>query len=332
MTVLGLDIGGANLKAATSDGAARTVPFALWKQPEQLADRLRHLCRDFAGHDRLAVTMTGELCDCFPTKADGVRHNLRAVEHAAAGRPVAVWTTRNGFADWTSASDPPDGAGASNWLALAEWVARADWESARALLIDTGSTTTDVLWLEDGHARAKGFTDRLRLGTGELIYTGTRRTPVCAVLGPEVVAELFATMLDVYVILGLLPEDPHDLDTADGRPVTVAACRARLARMLCADADKIPADEINGLARRALDAQVRHVQRAIDQVLDGRVPARIVLSGSGEILGRTMLAQHPLLARVPCVSLAERIGPELSEAACAYAIARLATIEWPVKR
>ena len=32
--------------------------------------------------DRLAVTMTGELCDCFRTKAEGVLHILAAVDAA----------------------------------------------------------------------------------------------------------------------------------------------------------------------------------------------------------------------------------------------------------
>ena len=39
-TVLGLDIGGANLKAATADRHAITVPFPLWKQPDKLGDSL----------------------------------------------------------------------------------------------------------------------------------------------------------------------------------------------------------------------------------------------------------------------------------------------------
>jgi len=34
--------------------------------------------------------------------------------------------------------------------------------------------------------------------TGELVYTGIRRTPICAVLNRDVAAELFATMLDAY--------------------------------------------------------------------------------------------------------------------------------------
>ena len=41
--VLGLDIGGANLKMAHSDGMATAVPFELWKYPEKLAAVLTEL-------------------------------------------------------------------------------------------------------------------------------------------------------------------------------------------------------------------------------------------------------------------------------------------------
>ena len=43
MIVLGLDIGGANLKAADSDGRAVTRPFAVWKQPERLREAINGL-------------------------------------------------------------------------------------------------------------------------------------------------------------------------------------------------------------------------------------------------------------------------------------------------
>ena len=33
---IGLDIGGANIKAAHGSGSARTVPFEVWKRPEEL--------------------------------------------------------------------------------------------------------------------------------------------------------------------------------------------------------------------------------------------------------------------------------------------------------
>ena len=47
--------------------------------------------------EALAVTMTGELADCFTTKAEGVTESFEAVV-AAAGRPVAVYLTDGTFA------------------------------------------------------------------------------------------------------------------------------------------------------------------------------------------------------------------------------------------
>ena len=40
MTILGLDIGGANLKAATAEPRAVSVPFALWNKTAFLAERV----------------------------------------------------------------------------------------------------------------------------------------------------------------------------------------------------------------------------------------------------------------------------------------------------
>src|SRR6187200_1099062 len=91
MAWLALDIGGANLKAADGRGWALSVPFALWRQPEKLADALAALVAAAPPFDRVAVTMTGELCDCFRTKADGVRHILAAMAEVASGRECWVY-------------------------------------------------------------------------------------------------------------------------------------------------------------------------------------------------------------------------------------------------
>src|SRR5262245_19652106 len=96
-SVLGLDIGGANLKAAHSDGFAKQKPFALWKQPDRLPEELQSIIALAPKFDHLAVTMTGELCDCYATKREGVKEILNAVEAAAAGRLIRVWTTEGAF-------------------------------------------------------------------------------------------------------------------------------------------------------------------------------------------------------------------------------------------
>src|SRR5438094_9015247 len=104
---LGLDSGGANLKAAATDGPARSWPFALWKRPHDLAAELRALAGDFPPSPRVAVTMTGELCDCFATKRDGVRHILEAVAAAFAPPTVRVYRTDGRFVRLAAAHADP---------------------------------------------------------------------------------------------------------------------------------------------------------------------------------------------------------------------------------
>lgn len=322
--LLGLDIGGANLKAADGDGRAATLPFPLWKHPDRLADALRTLLGRFPPADALAVTMTGELCDCFPEKRQGVAHLLGAAEQVAAGRPAYVWTNDGRFADLAAARQIPLKAAAANWLAVATFAGR--WApSGPALLIDIGSTTADVIPLLDGRPVPRGRTDPQRLHSGELVYTGVRRTPLCALLTGSA-AEWFATTLDAYLLLGDIPEDPDDRDTADGRPATVAAAEARLARMLCADLETSTPRERRAVAERASRRQEAMLRRAVGRVA-GRLPGpprAFVLSGSGEFLARRAI---PGDGRARVVSLAQELGPALSAAACAYSVAVLAK-EW----
>ena len=118
--MLGLDIGGANLKAATAAGRAISMPFALWKNPDGLADALGRLVAEFPGERELAVTMTGELCDCYSSKAEGVLAILSAVAEVSSERGLdgpRVWTKRGRFIALGVAIGDPRPAAAANWLA-----------------------------------------------------------------------------------------------------------------------------------------------------------------------------------------------------------------------
>jgi probable H4MPT-linked C1 transfer pathway protein len=324
-SVLGLDIGGANLKAAHTDGCARLQPFELWRHPAGLPAALRALIDAMPPADTLAVTMTGELCDCFETKRQGVRAILDAVATVAGSRRVRVWRSDARLVSVSEAQAAPLAAAAANWLALATFVGRYAPTGA-ALLIDIGSTTTDVIPLLNGRPVPRGRTDPERLRCHELVYTGVRRTPVCALLGASGAAELFATTLDVYLALGSLPEDPADRGTADGRPATREAAGARLARMLCADKESCTSDDIVNVAVRAHRAQMSAIEAAIGDVVrrQPEPPHTLCLAGAGEFLIRGVQPNVRELLGARIVSLMEQLGPASSEAACAHALAVLA--------
>jgi len=336
--IVGLDIGGANLKASHSDGACRSRPFPLWKSPEALAGTLASLLGDWLPCSGLAVTMTGELADCFETKAEGVDRILSAVEQAAKGIPIAVWQTAGEFVDCGTAREFWQLTAAANWHVLATFVGRIA-PRGTSLLIDIGSTTTDIIPLQHGLPNPIGRTDSERLMSAELVYSGIRRTPVCAVAYSvplerqvdgngysQLAAEFFAATQDVYLLLGDVVEDEDDTDTSNGRPATIVGAHDRLARQLCCDQSELSLDEARSVADFLANVQRQRISGAIDRVLASLSSPcdSVVVSGEGSFLANQILDNHSKLKAVSRHSLATMFSAETASAACAFAIARLA--------
>lgn len=343
MNTLGLDIGGANIKAASSGGRSLSRPFAIWKHPEQLESHIASICREFPEASQLAVVMTAELADCFTTKAEGVRFILDQVEASSPRLPYSVWTTEGRFVSGEDARQQPMLVAAANWHALATWVGSALIREADlppsapesfSILIDIGTTTTDIIPLVNGRPASIGNTDLTRLQSGELCYSGIKRTPLCAIAHSvpfrdgycALAAEFFATTLDVHLLLGTIPEDEADLETANGRPATRSAAHDRLARMLCADRQEVAIEDAVQIARFLADVQRQRLAGALDRVVH-RMPGEcqsVVVSGSGAFLARQLADGHRRTSMARKISLDDILSPGIAEAACAYAAAQLA--------
>jgi probable H4MPT-linked C1 transfer pathway protein len=280
----------------------------------------------------IAFTMTGELCDAFRNKAEGVRYIVAAVVEAAPSRTVRAYEVDGQLVPADAVIRSPQLAAASNWHALARFTGRVA-AAGPALLIDIGSTTTDIISLVDGQPRPRGFNDTDRLLAGELVYSGVGRTPICAVTDRlpwreaeyPVAAELFATTADAYVVLGDLPEQPQCTSTADGRPLTREFCRERLARMICADTVTFSAQDAERAAAAVRHSQLARLSAATCQVVSnmGAAPATVVLSGDGEFLGKELVAE--LLQNAKTVSMARQVGAVASKCGPAHALAVLAS-------
>ena len=94
--------------------------------------------------EKVAVTMTGELADCFATKREGVAAIVAAAQQAAGGREVLIYLTDGTFVPPDEAVARAQEAAASNWHALASFAAELV-EGEAGLLFDVGSTTCDVV-------------------------------------------------------------------------------------------------------------------------------------------------------------------------------------------
>lgn len=272
--------------------------------------------------------MSAELCDCFTTKREGVVFVLDAVSRAAKGRPVSVWTVPDGLLPVEEARRKPLACAAANWHALASYVALQLVEG-KSLLIDMGSTTTDLIPLEHGRPAAEEHGDTSRLRAGTLVYLGATRTPLMA-LGPQIVwrgseygvmNELFATTGDMHVLIRALPEDPDWADTPDGRPLTEQACATRVVRMIGGDLDTMCIEDAKGLAGVFSEMFEQRIKDALRRVIRGHEPTRVVLSGSGAL--QLQRAVEAALPGVPRVMLSDLIGELNSAAGCAYALTQL---------
>jgi probable H4MPT-linked C1 transfer pathway protein len=300
--VIGLDVGGANTKAVWRNGGERRAvsrPFEVWRDREALAAVLREVVAGVAPEpvEAVALTTTAELSDAFRSKREGVEFVLDAAEAASGGSPLLAFTAAGEVLPLAEARARAPEVAAANWMASALAVARLHTD---AMMIDVGSTTADIVPIAGGRVVAAGRTDLDRLQAGELVYTGALRTNLAAIAprvpvrggSCPVASELFAISADVHLILGHLGPAEYTCSTPDGRPATVEFARERVARLVCADAEQLGAEEIDAIAAFLHEEQVRQIEAAVRLVsrrCGGEAP--VVPLGAGAFLAREA-AEH----------------------------------------
>ncbi|MBV9002721.1 MAG: hypothetical protein JO304_26940 [Solirubrobacterales bacterium] len=243
-------------------------------------------------HAPVALTTTAELVDVFASKRDGVLHVLDAASKALPGRRLRVLTTEGELIGVEEARAAPLRCAAANWMATASLVACS---LPDAIVVDCGSTTTDVVPIQGGEVIPLGRTDLERLRHGELVYTGALRTNVAAVLSHvpiggrpcPVSSELFAISADAHLLRGSVSPEQCTCTFPDGRGASPAEVRSRLARVVCADPGQLADGDLEAIAAAVEDAQVASIAAALARVAR-RVPsgARVLAIGAGAFLAR----------------------------------------------
>lgn len=342
--ILGWDIGGAHLKMARIDpgGAVlETCQFAtpLWLGLHSLADALAGLRERFARNAlRHAVTMTGELSDIFPTRAEGVGSLLEIFGRHFAPESTLVYTWKEGLVPFAHACERRLEVASANWHATARFVAAA---AGDGVLVDVGSTTTDIIPFASHRPCNRGGTDQERLRDGELVYAGVVRTPVMAIVQrapfaghwQNVAAEYFAGSADIYRVTGELDEADDLMPAADQGGKTVADSIRRLARMLGTDPDPREGQAAwLEFAHYLAGCQLDRVDESFARVAADHPAGNaitVVGAGCGRFIARKLAARHGYRyldfdALLPPVAVAAR---HTATAATAVAVAQLARIE-----
>lgn len=329
--ILGIDIGGANTKVASSDGTIVELHYIpLWKDTT-LSDCLADISDRFEPTSVRVVT-TGELADCFTSKREGVQKIMDIVD-SSFKCPVEYLGS-----DCQLSQKPEDilTLAAANWSASAMFVGQ---NHSDCVFVDVGSTTSDVIPIVGGRPIAN-TSDYMRLQNNELIYAGTLRTNLAAlahtvqivqtssnsITGGQVnsqacstSSELFATSGDAYLLLGDITAEQYTCETADGAGKSLEDVKRRIARFVCADLEEINDVQLIQIAKQIKEVQIDGLANAIETVCKRVGVGTVVGTGLGEFL----IAEAAKRAGIEFVSISSIYGKTISMVFPAYAVANI---------
>jgi len=335
MNYIGWDVGGAHLKVARLNGhgridAAIQIAAPIWQGYERLEAALTEACSSLDSADALPlVTMTAELADLFADRRHGTARIIDTFSDRFAQR-LLIYAGRAGLVEANQADRYFDDIASANWHAAARYIAG---QLGNGLLVDTGSTTTDITRFAYGQIIDLGYSDQQRLQSDTLIYTGVVRTPVMAITDSapfagkwqSLAAEHFATCADIYRLTGELDEEDDLIIAADARGKTIDGSIDRLARMLGrdrgADTDKGP---WLALARYLSEQQLQTILNGFFRVCSygpELTDAAIVGAGCGRFLIRKLAQRAHLPYRDFSEFVEAESGLQKSVCRCAPAVA-----------
>jgi (4-(4-[2-(gamma-L-glutamylamino)ethyl]phenoxymethyl)furan-2-yl)methanamine synthase len=303
--IIGWDIGGAHLKAVVLDANGVLLnciqlPCALWRGLTELELGIKAVFSQIGlqAHDALhAVTMTGELVDLFPNRYTGVCEIAKHVV-GLLGQDTFFYAADNGFVQLDEVAKNASKIASTNWHASASLLAKY---VSNALLIDIGSTTSDIIPIAHGKIAMQELSDGSRMQQDTLVYTGVVRTPIMALAqkltlndGAEeieinVAAEFFATMADVYRLTDELPLAKDMAETADGQGKSQQESARRLARMVGFDWEDRPIETWVKLAFSCRALQLKQLKAAILKHLKPNTP--VIGAGAGSFLVKVLAAE-----------------------------------------
>ncbi len=305
--MIGIDVGGANLKIVDGDGV-HIHYCPLWER-SPVTDILKRYVS--SPGEPAAVVMSGELADCFENKMEGISFIVHAVRKAFPS--ARFYGTDGRFHDRAV----PELA-AANWLASSDYLRK---EYPDAVLLDVGSTTADIIPLNNFET-LKGLTDLRRLQRGYLLYTGMLRGNIATLVrsvsldsvDTPVSSEYFAAGADAHIVLGHITSADYSIDAPDKKEKTRIAALSRLARVVCADLDEIGENGAYRIAVQFWDAQRNLIRDQVSTVMEASCSSSLLTAG----IGASLFARE-----LGGTDLSSKLG-EAADALPAYAVREVA--------
>ena len=305
-TYIGWDIGGAHLKMASiaHSGAvndAQQLATPLWNGLDSLEHAIstihNQITEDTVTH---TITMTAELADIFEDRKTGVKEISGLINRHFGKASFRFYAGRSGLINADKVNTHIADIASANWHATASFLAQHVDEG---VLIDIGSTTTDIIPFVSGQLLNSSYSDHERLRNNELVYSGIIRTPVMAVVKKmlchgqwqNIAAENFSTMADVYRLTNELNEQYDMMMTADGAGKSLSDSARRLLRMVGLDhQDEHDIQAVIDMAKQVADAHLEILDESLLQVLTKHRKDTLIGAGAGRFLVRKLASKNKL--------------------------------------
>jgi len=288
--ILGLDIGGANTKAALIEFSNSKIIhsfsyieyFPFWeKNLSQIPEMFKKIIEKLIVKNKftidnvnfISITITAELSDAFQTKREGILTIVNALGQIFEKEKMFFINNKNEFSSFDLVKSDPISVAAANWVSTSLFLGKF---VPKCILIDAGSTTIDVIPILNSVPVSRGKNDVERLIHRELIYTGGLRATIPSITHflpykdkmVRISFEKFALVSDVHRILKNISETEYINDTADNRSKTLNDCYARLARMICMDLESISLKELDKIAKYIYNKQIEMISNDIKEFMD----------------------------------------------------------------
>lgn len=325
MRILSLDIGGAYTKGIYFEDHSISnfyIYFPIWKRLKELKSFLKHIKNKYK-YDYIGITFTAELSDIFSNKKDGIRYLVNVCDEIFNN---PLYLTYDKILIRSKDIHNPYLLSGANFVASVYYLEK---KFNKGILIDMGSTTTDIIPFKRGKILYKR-SDLERLLSKQLIYIGYLRTPLNVILNEIIFrgkpvrlsSEFFAITADLFNILGEIVE--YSCETPDGKGKSKEESMQRIARLLCSDLGEITKEEIFYICRLMKDKIIEIVSDSIIHIsreynLDKAYPSGIGKNFLIEICKRIKFdyvdLEEETIAwnNLPCLGIVEMIIDGLFE-------------------
>ena len=267
-TYIGWDIGGSNTKISiikSNRANSEVHEIELWN--DNGLSKLKKLVSEFGNNKSdtyHGVTLSGEMCDIFPSRKNGINTILSFFKKYSSNTLIY---SSSGFLKLHKIREYKKVA-SMNWYSIGEMISN---KIDNCIIIDMGSTTTDFIMIKNNKIINKREDDFTGLNHDELLYTGFLRSPIYALtnevrvnmISSKVIPENFSTMADVYQILNIIDIKYDYSSRADGRSKTILNSYKRVARSFGFDFNKNHKKIIEKLCQEIMNIHIAKIYRSL---------------------------------------------------------------------